>query len=189
MSKVSISICLLFLLVLALNLEDWLADSPIQTTENTEEAWQPNYQANEMQSTLYDKQGNINHLVYAQHMEHYQLLGFTLFEHPQYTIFTQEQDRPWKISATEGTLYDDNRLHLEDNVIVQSMDKEGFVQTMQTDFIEINLDSRTLTSDQIVTITGKNYVMQGTGFSANLDKRTFELLNHVKSTFAPGLIN
>ncbi|WP_438862255.1 LPS export ABC transporter periplasmic protein LptC [Neptunicella sp.] len=187
MSKVSISICLLFLLVLVLNFEDWLTDSPTQTTDKTEEAWRPNYQANKMQSTLYDKQGEIHHQVYAEHMEHYQLLGFTLFEQPQYTIFTTAQERPWHVSAVEGTLYDDNRLHLEDNVVLQSTDKEGFIQTMKTDFIEIDLNNNTLSSDQLVTISGKNFVVQGTGFTANLNKRTFELLNHAKSTFSPNL--
>ncbi|MDN4502018.1 LPS export ABC transporter periplasmic protein LptC [Alteromonadaceae bacterium BrNp21-10] len=189
MNRISLSIIVLFVIVIALNFNSWFADEKPLSTKQTEEVWRPNYQAKAMRSTLYNENGDINHQVFAEQMEHYQLLGFTLFQQPQYTIFSGEEKSPWKISASEGTLYDDNRLHLEKNVVIMSMDKNGFIQTINTEFVEIDLTAKTLASDQIVTIKGSEFAIQGNGFTANLDKRTFELLNHVKSTFSSSIVN
>ncbi|MBC3765247.1 LPS export ABC transporter periplasmic protein LptC [Neptunicella marina] len=186
MNKVTISICLLFILVVALNYDQWISTDEVVPLDETEEAWRPNYLADGMLNTLYNSKGELSYQVFAKHMEHYQLLGFTLFEQPMYNLFDENGQNQWQISAQEGTLHENNRLQLEDDVTVKSLDKDGFIQTMKTDYVEIDLNNRTLTSDQLVKISGKNYVIQGEGFSANLEKRTFELLNHAKSTFSPG---
>ena len=96
MNRVTLSIGLLFLLVIAINLPDWLADEDLIPQTETESAWQPNYQASEMLSTLFDKDGGLSHQVFATKMEHFDLLGFTLFKEPQYTIFVESQTAPWQ---------------------------------------------------------------------------------------------
>lgn len=185
MNRITLSIGVLFILVLATYLPNWMSDEqPIPLNEQ-EQAWQPNYQARNMRSTLYDESGNINHQVYAQKMEHYQLLGFTLFQQPQYTIYVSTQEKPWQVIATEGTLYEDNRIQLETDVEIRSLNQDGHVQTIKTSFIEINLTDKTMMSDQPVEIIGEDYVINSNGFKANLITEKYELIDHVQTRYAP----
>lgn len=185
MNRVTISIGALFLLVLMIYLPGWFSGELADPISDAEESWQPNYQARNLRSTLYDELGNINHQVFATQMEHYQLLGFTLFAEPRYTIFVKEQQNPWQVIAKEGTLYDDNRIQLETDVEIRSFDESGFVQTIKTQFLEINLVDKTMMSDQPVEISGKDFVVNSNGFAADLQTQKYELIDHVQTQYAP----
>ena len=185
MNRVTLSIGLLFILVIATNLPDWLADEDITPQTETETAWQPNYQASEMLSTLFDKDGRLSHQVFATKMEHFDMLGFTLFKQPQYTIFVASQTSPWQVSAKDGTLYEDNRIQLENNVEIRNQDEQGFARTIRTDFMEINVIDKTMESDQPVQIFGQHYVINSNGFRANLTTQQYELLDHVQTIYQP----
>ena len=183
MNRVSLSITFLFFLILLLNLPIWKEEE--KTTELSQDPtnWEPNYMANQMLSTLYNDKGMVTHKVFAIKMEHFDELGFTLFEKPKYTIYTERTEQPWQVVAQEGTLYEDNRIQLEKDVQIISMGDTEFVQEIKTSFIEINLDDKTMTSDQPVTITGPDYVIHSNGFVANMLTRKFELLDHVQTVF------
>lgn len=185
MSRIKISIGVLFLLVLAIYVPSWLKSPSEQTQSDDVEEWEPNYQARNMRSTLYNDKGEINHQVYARKMEHYQLLGFTLFSLPQYTIYVSDQPNPWRVTAREGTLYEDNRIQLETDVEIKSLDENGFVQTIKTQFLEINLVDKTMMSDQPVEINGRNFMVNSRGFTANLLTQKYELNDHVQTLYAP----
>jgi lipopolysaccharide export system protein LptC len=187
MNRLSISIGVLFLLVLVVNLPTWMADEPKAPKQQTDEAWLPNYQANTMRSTLYDNNGVINHQMFALKMEHFELLGFTLFRQPEYTIFLNAQ-QPWKIVATEGTLYEDNRIQFENDVTITSVDEQGYLQSIRTNFIEVNLNDKTMTSDQPVVISGQNYVISSNGLNASLETQQYELHDHVQTVYQPSLL-
>lgn len=185
MNRVSLSITLLFFLILLLNLPIW--EKTDEITESTQDPtnWEPNYMANQMLSTLYNDKGMVTHKVFATKMEHFEELGFTLFEEPKYTIYTERTEMPWQVVAQEGTLYEDNRIQLEKDVQIVSMGNAEFVQEIKTSFIEINLDDKTMTSDQPVIITGPDYVIHSNGFVANMLTRKFELFDHVQTVFNP----
>ena len=185
MNRITISIGILFMLLLLVYMPGWINDDPQQTTTNDEESWRPNYQASNMRSTLYDDKGEINHQVFALKMEHYQLLGFTIFSQPKYTIYVSNQQNPWHVEAREGTLYEDNRIQLETDVEIRSLNEEGFVQTIRTQFIEINLADKTMMSDQPVQINGKDFVVMSNGFTADLTTQEYELKDHVQTQYAP----
>jgi lipopolysaccharide export system protein LptC len=161
-----------------------MADEQIAPKEQTEAAWLPNYQATTMLSTLYDEEGKINHQVFASKMEHFELLGFTVFKQPQYTIFLKAH-QPWRVEASEGTLYEDNRIQFETDVLITSVDEQGYVQSIRTNFIEVNLNDKTMTSDQPVVITGQNYIISSNGLTASLETQQYELLDHVQTVYQP----
>lgn len=189
MNRISASIIVLFLLIILLNTPTWLQNNAPTPDLNGEETLLPNYRAKKMLSSLYSEQGELVHEVYAETMEHYDQLGFTLFQSPEYTIYTEKAEKPWQVNADEGTLYEDNRIQLETNVEIKSLDDKGFVQTIKTSFIEINLDNKTMKSDQAVTILGKDYIINSNGFTANLVTRQFELLDHVQTIYGKNMGN
>ncbi len=185
MNRLTISIGLLFVLVLLIYLPGWLDTSSEQNVAQNDDLYQPNYQARNMRSTLYNEDGKINHQVFALRMEHFQLLGFTQFSQPQYTIYVSNQDTPWHVVAKEGTLYEGNRIQLETDVEIRSMDTTGFVQTIKTQFLEVNLTEKTMMSDQPVEINGRDFVVNSHGFVADLNNQTYELKEHVQTLYAP----
>lgn len=185
MNRVTISISVLFILLLIIYVPRWLSSEAPLPANQSEEAWRPNYQASNMRSTLYDDDGTLSHQVYASKMEHYQLLGFTLFKQPQYTIYVENQRDPWRMNAAEGTLYEDDRIHLEMDVEIRTRNDEGFIQTIKTNFLEINLTDKTMTSDQAVEIVGQGFVINSNGFTADLMTLEYELSDDVKAIYAP----
>lgn len=183
MNRITLSIALLFFIILLLNAPFFSSDTETPQSTDTNEAWIPNYQAKNMQSKLYDKKGDINHMVFATKMEHYDMLGFTLFSDPEYTIYTEKSEQPWRINAIEGTLYGDDRIELEQNVKITSLNEEDFIQTIETSYIEVDLINKTVSSDQAVKIFGRDYVIASNGFHANLLTRKIELIDHVQTTY------
>jgi lipopolysaccharide export system protein LptC len=186
MNRVTLCIIVLFAIALALSLPGWLSQEEVMVDSQTEEAWVPNYQASEMRSTLYDKLGQINHQVFAQKMENFDLLGFTLFKQPNYLLFAQSL-HPWKVDAQEGTLYEDQRIQFETDVEITSLDEQGYIQVIRTNFVEVNLAEKTMYSDKPVEIIGPNYVINSNGFTASLETQKYELLDHVKTVYQPSL--
>jgi lipopolysaccharide export system protein LptC len=186
MNRVTLCIIVLFVIALALSLPGWLSKEEVMVDSQTEEAWVPNYQASKMRSTLYDKLGQINHQVFAQKMENFDLLGFTLFKQPNYLLFAQSQ-HPWKVDAQEGTLYEDQRIQFETDVEITSLDEQGYIQVIRTNFVEVNLAEKTMYSDQPVEIIGPNYVINSNGFTASLETQKYELLDHVKTVYQPSV--
>lgn len=185
MNRVSLSIGIMFLIVLAIYIPGWLEPEVEAPISETEEAWQPNYQARNMRSNLYDESGQLSHQIIAEKMEHYQLLGFTLFTRPEYNIYVKNQPFPWQITAGEGTLYENNRIQLETDVEIRTLNAEGYVQSVKTSFIEINLTDKTMHSDQAVEIVGHGFTIFSDGFTADLNKFEYQLTDNVRSIYAP----
>ena len=185
MNRITISIGILFVLILMIYVPGWVDTSTDTTVQKNTDIYQPNYQARNMRSTLYDQEGKINHQVFAIKMEHFQLLGFTQFSQPQYTIYVSNNDTPWHVVAKEGTLYENNKIQLETDVEIRSMDETGFVQTIKTQFLEVNLIEKTMMSDQPVEINGRDFVVNSNGFTADLNSQRYELKEHVQTLYAP----
>lgn len=186
MNRIQLSIGLLFFVVLMLYINFISPEDEKVVSDDTPEAWDPNYQAKNMKSVFYNETGSINHEVFANGMEHYDMLGFTLFEKPEYTIYTDQTDLPWQINADEGTLYDDERIELEQNVQIRSLNQQDFVQIITTSYVEIDLVTKTAYSDQPVQILGNDFVITGNGFKVNLLTRKLELSDHVETVYQPG---
>lgn len=183
MNRVQLSIGLVFFVLLILYVNFISPKDEAVVTDDTPEAWDPNYQAKNMKSVFYSETGNINHEVFANVMEHYEMLGFTMFEKPEYTIYTDETDLPWKINAEEGTLYGDERIELEQNVLIRSLNQQDFVRVISTSYLEIDLIKKIASSDQPVEIRGEDFVISGNGLKVNLLTRKLELSDHVETVY------
>jgi lipopolysaccharide export system protein LptC len=185
LNRLGISIALIFAAVLALYIPIWLEDDSPDPQSNMEDALVPNYEVSNLSSKLFNEEGFLTHQVDAQKMEHYDQLGFVIFQQPTYTIYLENASQPWKVTAAQGTLYDDNRIQLEENVLITSLSQQEFVKQIETQYMEINLNDRTLVSDQAVQISGVDYVINSIGFKANLETQIYELSNHVQTEYRP----
>ena len=185
MNRLAISILLVFGAAFALYLPTWLADDKEVFVSDKDAALLPNYEAKNLSSKLFDKEGRLTHQVSAEKMEHFDMLGFVNFTQPEYTIYLQEDGSRWQLTADEGTFYDDNRIELVSSVEIRNLQTEDYIQTISTNFIEIDLLTKTITSDQPLVITGTNVIINGIGFDANLETQKYELKNHVQTEYLP----
>lgn len=175
----------MFILVILTNIPTWFEAEQTSTDENNETTGLPNYQASQMLSTIFNEQGEVNHRVFAEHMEHYEDFDLTLFEDPQYTVYTADRSSPWNVTAQNGALYGEERIHLNIDVEIESLTTADFVQRINTDFVEIDLVAKTVKSDQPVILMGKNFVINSNGIFADLTTKEFELVNQVQAIYEP----
>jgi len=185
LNRLGVSISALFILAILMYIPTWMEEEPKATGEQQSDALKPAYKAKNLTTTLYNQDGQLNHKVFATSMEHYDQLGFVLFQQPQYTLYTESDSAPWVVSAVEGTLYNNELIQLENNVVIENQTGDDFVKTITTQYIQINLDNKQMTSDQTVEILGSQYVIQSNGFNANLRTQEYELIDHVQTTYSP----
>ncbi len=185
MSRLKLSILALFALALLVYLPTWMNKKPQQQKLQQADAHKPAYRAKNITTTLYDDEGNINHQVFAKTMEHYDLLGFVTFSQPLYSIYSEQEQSPWQLKAQEGTLYNGKIVQLDKNVELTSSGPDDFIRFVKTEFIQLDLETRQMTSDQPVTIQGVDYTIESNGVTANLRTKHYELIDHVQTTFAP----
>ncbi|PAJ72333.1 LPS export ABC transporter periplasmic protein LptC [Pseudoalteromonas sp. NBT06-2] len=162
----------------------YLTTSKITATTIPEIEIFPDYTANVLKQTVFNKQGEISHKVTATRMELYQELGFTYFSEPTFTLFSENDI--WAISATEATLYENNdnkKLILEQNVVAKNLNPIAMVQKITTEQIEVYIQDSTMHSNQLITMTGPNLVITGKGLNADLKKETLELINHTQTIY------
>ncbi|GGW80959.1 LPS export ABC transporter periplasmic protein LptC [Alteromonas halophila] len=185
-SRLQISILILFILALLLYIPTWMSEAPVERQADQIDALRPAYRAKNLTTTLYNQEGQLNHRVFARNMEHYDQLGFVLFTQPEYTLYTDDASAPWLVTAQEGTLYNNDTIQLDSDVEIVNQTQNDFVETIETEFIEINLDTKTMVSDQPVTIRGVQYVISSNGFNADLQTQQYELIDHVQTVYSPG---
>ncbi len=185
-NRLGLSISALFILALLMYIPTWMEEQPEVKGNQGLDALKPAYTAKNLTTTLYNQDGQLNHKVFAKSMEHYDQLGFVLFEKPQYTLYTDSASSPWVVTALEGTLYNNELIQLEKDVIIENQTTDDFVKTITTKYIQINLDKKQMTSDQAVEILGAQYVIQSNGFNADLRTQEYELIDHVQTIYSPG---
>ena len=111
----------------------------------------------------------------------YRELGFTHFENPEFTIFSEQG--VWRLSAREATLYDDEKLILEQDVMAESLTPNAMLNTIEATAIEYLISTKLMTSTASVTMKGPGLEIIGQGLNANLEEEVIKLINHTKTTY------
>jgi len=184
MNRIGWSIALIFTAVALLYLPILFGEKDEPENDANSLSVVPNYQAVNLNSMLYDKEGKLSHQVVADKMEHYEDLGFAIFENPVYTLYL-DGGEPWRVTAAEGTLNDNNSIELEKNVKIVNLRSQEYVKQITTEYIKINLQDKTLYSDQLVEISGVDYTVKSIGLNGNLSTQQYELTQHVQTQFNP----
>ncbi len=184
-NRLGLSISALFILSLLMYIPTWMEEQPETQGSSENDALKPAYKAKNLTTTLYNQDGELNHKVFAESMEHYDQLGFVLFQQPKYTLYTENASSPWVVTAQEGTLYNNELIQLENSVVIENQTSDDFVKRLSTEYIQINLETKQMTSDQPVEILGTQYLILSNGFNANLRTQEYELLDHVQTTYSP----
>jgi lipopolysaccharide export system protein LptC len=143
----------------------------------------PDFIAETLKTRLYGKDGLLSLEVKAQRMEHYGDLDFTHFEYPKYTLYPKNQQSTWQLTANEATLQDDNRIILETRVLLKAADKNSLIQEIHCKYLELDLNTNILSSNQTIMVKGKDFTMYGSGLIVDLNTTQMTLTEHVQTIY------
>jgi len=152
-----------------------LADQPQTVQADTELV--PDFVAYQLTRRSYNQQGELSGEVIAAQMAHFEQLGQVQFEQPAYTLFENKLPR-WQISSAQGVFYQDNKVILEQQVRVNNLFPDEMFRQVQTEQLEMTVDSQLLTTNRPVVIIGQNFQINGSGLQADLIKQKMQLFKH-----------
>jgi len=143
----------------------------------------PDFTAEALQSDFYAESGLLSHKITALTMEHFSELAITKFVQPFYTLYPKDKTAPWNVSANEATLYDNNRVILQNRVILKATEKDSLIQEIHCKYLELDLNTNIISSDQTILIQGKNFTMYGSGLIIDLNTTQMTLTEHVQTIY------
>lgn len=165
---------------------------PLQEDEQTWEQLIPDFTARGLETRIFESDGRLSHQIRAEGMAHFSLLGRTELNAPTYISYLSDPHHQndatganWQVSARQGRLYENELLVLEHDVRVLNLSEIGYVEQIDTDFLSINLQTRTMHTDKLVLIQGDRFVIQGEGMRVDLEAQQLELIKHVETIFYP----
>lgn len=137
----------------------------------------PDFIAYQLTRHSFDKDGNLSGQVKAAQMAHFEQLGQIQFEQPAYTLFENRMKR-WQISSAQGVFYQDNKVILEQNVQVTNLHEDEMFKQIQTEQLEMLLDTQLLQTDYPVLVLGQSFQIHGQGLQADLITQKLRLYKH-----------
>ncbi|NMP30158.1 LPS export ABC transporter periplasmic protein LptC [Thalassotalea sp. M1531] len=157
--------------------------SQVTQTEIVDTELTPDFIAEALKSDIYNDRGKLSHKIDAQRMEHYAELSFTHFEYPNYTLYPKDNTAPWKLAAAEGTLYNNNRVVLKNRVRLTATEENSLIQEIHCKYLELDLNTNIISSDQTIMIQGKDFTMYGSGLIIDLNTKQMTLTEHVQTIY------
>ncbi|MCI2284964.1 LPS export ABC transporter periplasmic protein LptC [Colwellia sp. MSW7] len=201
---------ILVLGAMAYGIIEW-RQSTILPDETIESKLTPDFIAEALKTDIYTKSGQLSHVIVADRMEHYAKLEVTHFELPNYTLYPQNSSAktskpstlstddskdkppltaqpeknalPWNISAKEATLYKNNRVILNHRVHLSATDENSLIQEIHCKYLELDLNTNIISSDQTVMVQGKDFTMYGSGLIIDLNTKQMTLTEHVRTIY------
>ncbi|RHW76886.1 LPS export ABC transporter periplasmic protein LptC [Colwellia sp. RSH04] len=143
----------------------------------------PDFIAETLKSDIFTDEGKLSHTIEADRMEHYSTLAMTHFELPNYTLHPKNSDQPWKLTAKEATLYKDNRVVLNHRVRLKSTDQYSLIEEIHCKYLELDLTTNIISSEQTVMVIGKDFTMYGSGLIIDLNTKQMTLTEHVRTIY------
>ena len=180
--------------------------SKITPGENIEKELTPDFIAEALKTDIYTESGALSHAIIADRMEHYAKLEVTHFELPNYTLYpknhtaknskpidlpseqivdtsSKSNNAPWQLSAKEATLYKNNRVILNHRVHLTATDESSLIQEIHCKYLELDLNTNIISSDQTVMVQGKDFTMYGSGLIIDLNTKQMTLTEHVRTIY------
>ncbi|MFU8784390.1 LPS export ABC transporter periplasmic protein LptC [Aliidiomarina sp.] len=152
----------------------------------------PDFTAIGLETKVFESDGRLAQQIRAERMAHFSALNLTELTNPQYVNFLPEERANanetgtiWEVSADHGRYYEGERLELEANVIILNRSNTGYINEITTDFINIDLPTRTMHTDAAVVIQGQQFTVRGNGMRVDLEAQQMELIHHVETIYRP----
>ncbi|QBG36627.1 LPS export ABC transporter periplasmic protein LptC [Litorilituus sediminis] len=178
----SLALFVLFLSAITYGIIEWRS-ALVEQQDVIDDELSPDFIAETLKSNIYTDAGQLSHTIEADRMEHYSSLAVTHFELPNYTLHPKDNSEPWQLSANEATLYKDNRVVLNHRVRLKATDINSIVEEIHCKYLELDLTTNIISSEQTVMVLGKDFTMYGSGLIIDLNTKQMTLTEHVRTIY------
>jgi len=133
-------------------------------------------------SRRYEDDGALADTFYAATSEHFPDGDLTVFTQPRLLVSSKEN---WVLTADEGVLRGNSQaLNLSGNILIRPLDASDPMR-LETSRMTYHIDQRIAETDALVTMTGENSLMTGTGMTFDAARQRLELKTGVRTTYEP----
>lgn len=185
MNKLRLLASVIFIGVMAMM---WLSlkDKPKnQQTKNTAQQEKAEYVAKDLNRIVFDKNGRRVQTLSAKKMTYFEAESRAEFESPLLVLESKENKGKWRISADSGTLYENDRLLLEQKVNAVNLTEADYIDRITSEFFRVNIKDSTMETEQPVQLFGDGLEIIGSGLFADLNQEKIDLIKHAKTIYHP----
>ncbi|MDN3608944.1 LPS export ABC transporter periplasmic protein LptC [Vibrio ostreicida] len=143
----------------------------------------PMFSGEGLVNTSYTDKGMRSYIITSVHMDHYAKSGDTIFDQPVLKVYKDGKIQEWEVTAERGILDQDHVLTLYDNVLANNLLADSGFDTMSTDVMGIQLDSRDFWADNQVTLVGPQFETVGQAMKGNFAENNATLYKHVQGRY------
>ena len=129
-------------------------------------------------------QGELDYRAQAPTARYFDDAGLWQFDQPRWQV-SMKSAAPWVGKADQGRTWNDQeQARLQGNVVLSQARPDGRI-TLNTEAINLTLQTRYAQTDQPVTLTGPSYDIAAIGAQAWLDEQRIELNSEVTGDYDP----
>ncbi|WP_261816058.1 LPS export ABC transporter periplasmic protein LptC [Vibrio gallicus] len=143
----------------------------------------PTFVGHRVTNTNFDQNGTRNYLITSEKLEHFAEDGHTVFDNIVLYVYREGTTEEWQVVSDKGVLTKSQQLTLTGNVVATNLLPDASFETLETEKMIIELDSKDFNSDVQVTLTGPQFVNVGQALEGNLDTNKAVLFNHVQGIY------
>lgn len=184
----------IFLFLITLVLGSWAYylyqdDNKFDLSQLIKKEGAPEYTGNRMETTVYDLKGKPQYYASAREIKRYESSDRTEFFEPLLDLFDKETAvKQWNVTADHAEITKEKMLYLKGNVKIKSLDKTSRLEKIETDHLNVDLNTQDISSESAVKSQGMGFTTTGTGLTGNLKKQVATLLSDVKTYIEPTVI-
>lgn len=178
----SLALFVLLLSALIYGIIEW-RNASTQADSSIVNERRPDFIAEKLESKIYSDLGQLSHTIDAERMEYYADLEVSYFELPNYTLYSPEDAKPWKVSAQEATLHKDNKVELKNQVHIRATEIDSLIKEIHCKSIALDLKTNIISSEQTVVVVGKDFTMHGSGLIIDLNTKQMTLTKHERTLY------
>lgn len=144
---------------------------------------QPDYVAHDLTRTVFDHTGRKTQSLSAKKMTYFEKENRAAFESPLLILESAQNNGKWRISATSGVLFQNERLLLEQDVNAINLNASEYIDRITGENIRVNITDSMMLSDHDVNLFGDGLHITGSSLIADLNDQKIELLKHARTIY------
>lgn len=161
----------------------WFEPADNSNALQTDQELLPDYVAQNVTRRIFNSDGYLVDSISAKRLEHFELLGFTQFEKPVYTLYNEQHQPIWQGSSQYAVWFPQDKIILEQQVKIDSLQHDELIEHIETESLEMLFPDNRLQNNQPVLISGKGFYIKGNGIKADLTTKTFQLIQHEQTVY------
>lgn len=174
----------LILALIALVLIGWnLTSQDDRLTPTASNDQEPTYISEKSQTVVYNPTGALAYKLDSDKVTYFAADEVSWFVNPVMTTYDENKVPTWSVRSDKAKLTKDRMLYLYGHVEVNTLTQDSQLERILTDNAQVNLVTQDVTSDDQVTLFGRNFNSTGMKMRGNLRTKNAQLLEKVKTSY------